>query len=78
VFNTLIAASASKILDQAIAEASEILNRAKVVGGQLDLTDIGLYKPGATWTYMVTDDHFGSWWERLGKFFADKAPGKTP
>lgn len=57
-------------MTDAYRDAEAILDQAPVSDGALDLDTVGLKRPGATWTYMVTDDHFGSEWERIGKFLA--------
>lgn len=66
-FNRLIAESFASLTDAALADAAEILTHAPVVEGHLDLAGARLHRPGATWTYMVTDDHFGTEFERIGK-----------
>lgn len=66
-FTRLIAQAAETIVPDALEEAAAILTRARVVGATLDLAGAGLPRPGATWTYTVTDDHFGTEWERMGK-----------
>ena len=71
-FNTLIADHVTPLLDEAVALAADILEAADVIDGQLDLSAVEQYRPGATWTYTVTDDHFGSAWERVGKWAKEK------
>ncbi|MFV0253686.1 MAG: accessory Sec system translocase SecA2 [Beutenbergiaceae bacterium] len=71
-FNRVIAEAAKSIIDDALTEAVTIVTAARVADGVLDLGDVGLYRPGATWTYTVTDDHFGTEWERAGKTIAKK------
>ncbi|MFT4296186.1 MAG: hypothetical protein QM582_12325 [Micropruina sp.] len=66
-FNRLIADAFASAIDEALADAALVLERAPVVDGRLDLADAGLYRPGATWTYMVSDDHFGTEFERIGR-----------
>ncbi len=67
-FNRLVQAAYAPLIDRACAEAAGLVERAPVRDGGLDLDAVELYRPGATWTYMVTDDHFGSEWERIGRF----------
>jgi len=69
-FNRLIAEAFSGLIEDAYAAAVDIIERATVIDGELDLTTVGMYRPGATWTYMVTDDHFGTEWERIGRLIA--------
>ena len=70
IFNRTIAEAFSTLIEDAYTDATDLIERAPVVAGELDLSDVGLYQPGATWTYMVTDDHFGSELERIGAHVA--------
>lgn len=69
-FNRLIQDAFSGLFETARAQTDAIMESAPVHGDALDLDAAGVKRPGATWTYMVTDDHFGSEWERIGTFFA--------
>ena len=75
-FNRLIGEAADSIIDDALTDAATIMTAARVVDGALDLDDVGLYRPGATWTYTVTDDHFGTEWERAGRAIASMLGSK--
>ena len=59
-FNKLVDEAFAPLIGDAKAEAGRILAEAAVVDGRLDLEGVGLFDPGATWTYMVTDDQFDS------------------
>ena len=76
-FNRLVQQAFRPLLEQAYAAAAVILDQAPVVDGELDLDAAGLRRPGATWTYTVTDDHFGSAWSRIGKVLARELRGST-
>ncbi len=69
-YNKLLVESFTPLVDVALDDAAALLTEATVSDGHIDLDSAGLYRPGATWTYMVTDDHFGSEWARIGRFFA--------
>ncbi|MCL2481927.1 MAG: accessory Sec system translocase SecA2 [Propionibacteriaceae bacterium] len=71
-FNTLIAAHVAPLVDDAVALAAGIIDQADVIEGKLDLSGVEKYRPGATWTYTVTDDHFGTAWERVGKWVKEQ------
>lgn len=75
-FNRLIHEAFTGLIDSACADAADLLARAEVVGDSLDLDSAGLYRPGATWTYLVSDDHFGSDWERIGRFLRRQFDGR--
>lgn len=67
VYNRLLHEAFPDLLQDALGTAVELFEDAEVVDGRIDLDSAGLYRPGATWTYMVTDDHFGSDWNRIGR-----------
>ena len=69
-FNRMVQGAFRTLVDQTYTDAAAIIEQAPVVDGGLDLTAAGLRRPGATWTYTVTDDHFGSAWSRIGKLIA--------
>lgn len=48
------------------AAAADLLAQAPTHDRRIDLNAAGVRRPGATWTYLVTDDHFGSEWNRIG------------
>jgi preprotein translocase subunit SecA len=65
-FNGLVTRQAASIIPDAVARAGAIMEAAQPRQGRLDLDALDLFTPGATWTYMVTDNHFGTGWERMG------------
>lgn len=69
-FNRSVQQAFRSLTEQAYADATAIVERAPVIDDELDLGAAGLRRPGATWTYTVTDDHFGSEWSRAGTFIA--------
>lgn len=71
-YNKLLVESFSSLVNEALDAAAELIEGAEIVSGRIDLDGAGMYRPGATWTYMVTDDHFGSEWARIGRFFAKR------
>ncbi len=77
-FNRLLVEAYRPLVDDALDEAGELLERASVTSGHVALDQAGLRKPGATWTYMITDDHFGSEWARVGRFIDRVVSGTRP
>ncbi|WP_028708322.1 accessory Sec system translocase SecA2 [Propionicicella superfundia] len=76
-YNRLLVASSRTLAEDALDEAAGLVADAEVVGDRLELDETGVYRPGATWTYMVTDDHFGSEWSRIGRFIAREVLGRA-
>ncbi len=60
VFNDRVAVAFSELESQIRAQVA-----ADLAAG-ISAADLEARRPGATWTYMVTDHHFGSAWERAG------------
>lgn len=75
-YNHQLIDSYRTIAGAALDDAASLIARASVIGGRIDLETAGLYRPGATWTYTVTDDHFGSEWTRIGRLFAREILGR--
>ncbi len=69
-FNRQLVESYHSLVEQAREDAARLVAEAAVVDDGIELDPAGIYRPGATWTYMVTDDHFGSEWARIGKWLA--------
>ena len=65
-FNSLIARNINSLVDKAINTTVGIIKKAQVIDGKLVLQVDHVYRPGATWTYMVTDIHFNTAWENVG------------
>lgn len=53
-------------------EVMEVFRGLDVSGGEIRLEGIGLLERGATWTYLTTDQPFGTWTERILKGIARK------
>jgi preprotein translocase subunit SecA len=53
-------------------EVLEVFRGLDVSGGEIRLEGIGLFERGATWTYLTTDQPFGTWTERIMKGIARK------
>lgn len=66
-YNRLLVASYRTLVDDAVDAAAGLIADAPVIAGRIVLDESAVGRPGATWTYMVTDDHFGSEWARLGR-----------
>ncbi|MEA5119521.1 MAG: hypothetical protein VB036_18150, partial [Propionicimonas sp.] len=75
-YNRLLVDSWHQLTERAFADAAGLVRRAPVAGDHLDLDQAGVYRPGATWTYLVTDDQFGSEWARIGRFIAREFLGR--
>ncbi|MEA5054659.1 MAG: accessory Sec system translocase SecA2 [Propionicimonas sp.] len=75
-YNRLLVDSWHQLIERAFADAAGLVRRAPVAGDHLDLDQAGVYRPGATWTYLVTDDQFGSEWARIGRFIAREFLGR--
>lgn len=75
-YNRHLIDSYRTIDDLALDDAAALLARARIVDGRIDLDAAGVPRPGATWTYTVTDDHFGSEWTRIGRLFAREVLGR--
>jgi preprotein translocase subunit SecA len=65
-FNGLVTRQAASIIPDAVTRAGAIMKAVRASEGRLDLDAMDVFTPGATWTYMVTDNHFGTGWERMG------------
>jgi preprotein translocase subunit SecA len=53
-------------------EVIEVFRGLDVSTGEIRLEQIGLLERGATWTYLTTDQPFGTWTERILKGIARK------
>jgi preprotein translocase subunit SecA len=53
-------------------EIVEVFRGLDVSGGKIQLSNTGLFERGATWTYLITDQPFGTWTERILKGIARK------
>lgn len=65
-FNRILAA-APPIISATTTAALQLINRAPIEDGQLDLEGAGMREPSATWAYTVTDNSLGTELERLSK-----------
>jgi preprotein translocase subunit SecA len=74
-YNRLLVASYRSLVDEALDDAARLVAEAPVVDGRIVLDESEVGRPGATWTYMVTDDHFGSEWARLGRAILGRRRG---
>ncbi len=54
------------------AEVIEVFRKLDVSNGEIRLDGMGLFERGATWTYLTTDQPFGTWTERIMKGIARK------
>lgn len=77
-YQSQIAEQAEAIVGKAVADAAAAIGTASVVDGQIVLDDTPWYHPGATWTYTVTDNPFGSELERVSKAFGRMWRGQAP
>ena len=66
-FNNILAIAWPSIVPSSITKALQLIARAKVKGGLLDLEGAGLQRPSATWAYTVTDNSLGTEAERMAK-----------
>lgn len=76
-FNRIAVDDFQSLGPESLAEVREILDQAS--DDSMSLADLGLRRPSSTWTYMVTDNPFGSEADRivafLGKVFrGDRTP----
>ena len=53
-------------------EVLDVFRGLDVSGGEIRLEGIGLLERGATWTYLTTDQPFGTWTERILKGISRK------
>lgn len=59
-FNREIAEAYRGLIDEALADAVEAFGDAVITEDGLDLAGVGAGRPSATWTYLVSDNPFGS------------------
>jgi preprotein translocase subunit SecA len=58
--------------DRIDQEVLEVFRALDVSNGEINLAGAGLFERGATWTYLTTDEPFGTWTERIAKGIARK------
>jgi len=70
-YEKLMDEQAATITDRVTADTADAIMAARVVDGKIILEKLVQYHPGATWAYTVTDNPFGTEWERMGRPLAD-------
>ena len=66
-YEKLIAEEAEGMVETILTNSADALLKAPVRKGKIILDQASQYNPGSTWTYAVTDDHFGSELERFAR-----------
>jgi len=66
-FHGAVAKAFQGLLEQIDREIVETFERAEITQAGIDLDKMGLQGPGSTWTYLVSDNPFGSWLDRAFK-----------
>lgn len=59
-FHRMSIAAFGELAERAVELARETFSRAEITADGVDLGDLGLHKPSATWTYMVNDNPLSS------------------
>ena len=76
-FNRIAVDDFQKLGPESLTEVREILDQAS--DDSMSLADLGLRRPSSTWTYMVTDNPFGSEADRIVAFLGKIVRGnRTP
>lgn len=68
--------SLARLESEYLARCAETLGRAHDEARAIE--DLGLRRPSSTWTYMVTDNPFGSEADRVAEFIGHLVQGKRP
>jgi preprotein translocase subunit SecA len=66
-FHKAVAKAFQGLLEKIDHEIVDTFERAEITQAGIDLDKLGLRGPGSTWTYLVSDNPFGSWLDRAFK-----------
>jgi preprotein translocase subunit SecA len=64
-FQRQIIAAYASMMEALRDEVVEAFRKLRAEGGRIDLAGIGLRGPAATWTYLINDNPFASFWVSL-------------
>jgi preprotein translocase subunit SecA len=67
-FHRIAIAEFSQFFTRAYQRCGDTFTQASITADGVDLESLGLKRPTSTWTYMVTDNPFGTPEERFLKF----------